>query len=805
MLANVRENFLDVTIIDPEGLGKDLSEFLNKDTQKYIRVVTTDYTKVLEQLYEKAKSNMMVIGNKSFNKYNEDNSNENKTTLEYTLVIILSSSGLASNKVFQEFKKYSTDMGVWIWLLHADESNFTDKEGKIPPDIPVLLDFPIVIKSDDVAIVNDGTSIPLYKTSTFEQRLTADTYTVQNAVKEFELTMRKRKPDIIWYEEEYRTVFIPDNKIWTYSSAPGIELHFGFFEGDRSDNNPEWFGSDGVKPVHCLMCGETGAGKSATINQVLANLLHMYSPEELSLIMIDFKNVEFGMYTDKSNPNVTPPSIIPHARIIAGTTDGEYALSVFEYALREMRRRQSELGIYQFQSIADWNSTITFQPKDVNNMSGKEKTKWDLKQRMIADGKSIMPRLIILCDEFQVMFTEVEDRIVDQIKIQITSISKLARFAGCHLWFTSQSMKGTMSQDILDQFMLRACLRCSKDVSDDVLGNPAAYEKLRGRGAIYTNCDKGKLTSNHRYVIPFAPNDYIKEYLAKLARKTKEDVWTNFKGEKVKGHIEYGALFYDEKRKHPLTDTTAWYARTEVQKLNTLILVGERTYFSEDKIPLHVILQKADGEHVMICGNNRDDRFNLANTFLYGCESHNIEFIVSCPDPELADLLDLTKRVKPEYQKYISPNPADDLLAFVEEEMNARTEDPSKTNTPIFVFGLMWDKLVGIGVGEDWNTTDKFKDMLQKCASLGIHFIIVAKLAKAFNSFLPFIGNRICAQSDENTSYALCETGKCTKLSQDPDIARMALLYKDNSTFKFKIYQSPIDETKVMVSELKIS
>ncbi|MCL2576421.1 MAG: FtsK/SpoIIIE domain-containing protein, partial [Defluviitaleaceae bacterium] len=89
-----------------------------------------------------------------------------------------------------------------------------------------------------------------------------------------------------------------------------------------------------VREKYLLMAGQSGSGKSATINQVIANLLHMYSPSQLTLIMIDFKNVEFNMYTGDL--------LIPHAKIIAGTTDGEYALSIFDYLMAEMNSRKKQ-------------------------------------------------------------------------------------------------------------------------------------------------------------------------------------------------------------------------------------------------------------------------------------------------------------------------------------------------------------------------------------------------------------------------------------------------------------------------------
>lgn len=387
---------------------------------------------------------MLLIGTDNFNDYNRKNSIEGKITLEYRIIIIFSTDkSLWENKLFNKFKNYSTDMGVWIWLLHGDKSLYL-KDDKIPEGIEELLNFPIIVENEQYYIFNNK-QYNLFSKGKFTEPISYETDIGKKSIKNLISTIESNRIDIVDYEKEYSLKHISYDKIWTYSTLEGIELHFGFLDGDRNDNHAEWLGSDGAKPVYCLMAGETGAGKSATINQVLVNLLYMYPPEELELIMIDFKNVEFNMYTGDL--------LIPHAKLIAGTADGEYALSIFEYLLKEICRRQAEFAKYKFQNIMDWNKAVLNKKID----------------------KKYMSRVLLRADEFQVMFSEVENKIVDKIKILITSISKLARFAGCHLWFTSQSMKGTMNQDILDQFELRATLRSSYETSIDVLGNDAAF------------------------------------------------------------------------------------------------------------------------------------------------------------------------------------------------------------------------------------------------------------------------------------------------------------------------------------------
>lgn len=342
-----------------------------------------------------------------------------------------------------------------------------------------------------------------------------------------------------------------------------------------------------------------------------------------------------------------------------------------------------------------------------------------------------------------------------------------------------------MSQDILDQFALRAALRSSLDTSIDILGNDAAFKKLRGRGFIYTNCNKGDPEENHRYSIPFTSNQYIKEYLPRLINKCKKE-----------HHLHRKADFYDEKKSHSIEELKKWHDSESV-KIDHTLLLGNKTYYSTNILPVNFILNKEDGEHVIIIGLDRDDRFNLANTFLVQLEYYKYEILASCPDREFADLLNLNDRISKEYHSFLYSNRTDEMFDLIKKILEIRSEMPEKKWKPIFILAFMWDKMIGIGIGDDYKTFDDFKEILQKAPSLNIHFIIVGRIAKVFSSVLPFINHKICTQCDEDTSYKLLDSTKGTKLSQDSNISRMAIYLKGIQEQKFKIYQSHIDTQKL--------
>jgi len=762
-LGNVREKYLYVTVVDIEGLGRSMAEFFKPELSEYITIINRDFDKQFEAFVDKAKSNMLRVGTKSFSEYNRDNAKLGKVTLDYQILIVLSTDrNLYENRLFIEFKNYSTSMGVWVWLVHGHKDLYI-KDKKHPEGIADLLDFPVKFKNPNYFFyagkkhelcVNDG-------------KHTKIDYTVsvgESAANNLIATMRANRMPIIDYESQYRQRHIPDSKIWSYTTLEYIELHFGFRDGDASNPEKEILGDE---PVHCLMAGQTGAGKSATINQVLANLLHMYSPSQLTLIMIDFKNVEFNMYTGDL--------LIPHAKIIAGTTDGEYALSIFDYLMEEMNSRKKQFAKYKFQKLEDYNRAI---------LEGKINEEY-------------MPRILVLLDEFQVMFTEVEDKIVEIIKARIRSLSKLARFCGCHLWFTSQSMKGTMSADILDQFGLRACLQCSEETSLDVLGNRSAFNELKARGSILTNNKRGNINDNHRYSIPFASNKYIKEYIPRLIKGGKEG--------KFSGYKHWQADFYDENKKHSILDLKKVYDIDVINTDERIIVLGERTSYSTNKLPCNIRLLKDQGEHIIIAGLNRDDRFNIMAAMLYNINRKKRKnVIISCLDMELAGLLDIDKQADPDLVDFLYCQDYKVIFNMLEEIISVRSKDPVKDWKPTYLFALAWDRLAGVGVGEDYDAFDRLKMILQKSGGLDLHIILLTRLSKPFNSFLPFFNHKICAQSDENTSSNMLDNMKGMSLSMDENVSRMAIHKIGISEMKFKIYQSEISENRIQKRDVVI-
>ncbi len=98
------------------------------------------------------------------------------------------------------------------------------------------------------------------------------------------------------------------------------------------------------KMPHLLVAGSTGSGKSVCLNSMLISLVYKASPEDLKLILIDPKRVEFTLY------NGFPHSLVPNV-----ITDPEKAVSALNWTIDEMERRFSKFSKNKVRNLEEYN------------------------------------------------------------------------------------------------------------------------------------------------------------------------------------------------------------------------------------------------------------------------------------------------------------------------------------------------------------------------------------------------------------------------------------------------------------------
>lgn len=250
--------------------------------------------------------------------------------------------------------------------------------------------------------------------------------------------------------------------IWFNTTLKSVNVRLGF---DKLDSAKPGAIPLSDAPVHMLLGGITGAGKSVALNDIICSLLLEYPPWELSLILADFKIVELSRYANRI------PT--PHVKIVAATGSTEFALSTFDYIISEMNARQEVFTACGVQNIKDFRE------------------KFDL----------CMPRMLLVADEFVQMYENIKvssqkgndqaDEMKQQINAALSGIARLGRSQGVHMLLSSQNMDGVLDDQTAGQFGAGATLAATPQVSNTLIGNPAGAT-LHGKGKAYVNLNKNE-------------------------------------------------------------------------------------------------------------------------------------------------------------------------------------------------------------------------------------------------------------------------------------------------------------------------
>ncbi|HEX7101760.1 MAG TPA: FtsK/SpoIIIE domain-containing protein, partial [Nitrolancea sp.] len=238
---------------------------------------------------------------------------------------------------------------------------------------------------------------------------------------------------------------------------------------------------------HTLVVGKTGSGKSTLLHTLITSLALGYSPEEVQLYLIDFKQgVEFKIYAEEQ---------LPHARVIAIESEREFGLSVLQGLDDELVRRGERFRALGVDNLTDYRAQIA-EP---------------------------LPRILLLVDEFQEFFTE-DDQIALQSAQLLDRLVRQGRAFGLHVLLGTQTLAGSYSlpRGTIDQMAVRIALQCSDSDSRLILAddNPAARLLSRPGEAIY-NAANGLLEGNNLFQVAWLPGDEQRRYLTQIRQLAK--------------------------------------------------------------------------------------------------------------------------------------------------------------------------------------------------------------------------------------------------------------------------------------------
>ena len=207
--------------------------------------------------------------------------------------------------------------------------------------------------------------------------------------------------------------------------------------------------TDLAKMPHLLIAGTTGSGKSVCLNCMIASVLYNATPDQVKLLMIDPKQVEFSVYNG-----------IPHL-LVPVITDARKAAGSLAWAVGEMDSRYKTFSTCGVRDIKSYNSYIKEHPE-----------------------LPFMPQVVIFIDELNDLMMvspkEVED--------SICRLAQKARAAGMHLVVATQRPSVDVITGIIKaNIPSRLSLAVSSQVDSRTILDSVGAEKLLGNGDMLFN------------------------------------------------------------------------------------------------------------------------------------------------------------------------------------------------------------------------------------------------------------------------------------------------------------------------------
>ena len=473
---------------------------------------------------------------------------------------------------------------------------------------------------------------------------------------------------------------------WSGSSRDGITFAVGTYGLSTVEIT---LGDDLNQRHNMLITGAVGQGKSNLISVVVHSLCQRYSPSEVEFYMLDFKEgVTLQAFAPQSGGE-----FLPHARVLGLDADREYGLNVLRHLFAVYKQRMA-----------------IFKASGVQN----------IRQYRLANPEAVMPRIVVVIDEFQMLLAD-QDDIASAAADRLIKAARLFRACGIHLVLASQTIGGNMSlagsigDGLFGQIPVRLALKNSLSESHATLGlsNDAASH-LQAREAI-VNLDYGDVSANRKTTIAYADESV----LAPLRRQW----WL-----KAGSNVAPPEVFEGERRRS-LDDDTRFLDQLQSGQalLGTRVTVGST--------PLAVSLSADIGRNLALLGTGPGHTVLLSALLSLTRIRSDAEVIIldladDWPRHPIRQVFDQQVVQLGAPYRLVDKHSVDELMEELTNRTNQPTTDADSRPTYVVGFGM-----------ERWRIGSGEHNGLFKAAPLsGIHFLLWWKKHSSFKDHVSYDG-----------------------------------------------------------------
>ena len=240
---------------------------------------------------------------------------------------------------------------------------------------------------------------------------------------------------------------------------------------------------------HLLIAGSTGSGKSVMLNSLIMSILYKAKPNQVRMIMVDPKRLEFGPY--EGIPHLLTPVI----------TDPKKATYALRNAVLEMERRLKLLASQGVRNIDQYNKKVKQLESQPRNLFDDETEPETLEQ---------IPYVLIIIDELaDLMMLERQN-----VEESVTRLAQMARAVGMHLVLATQRpsvdvITGLIKANFPSRISFRVATRVDSRTVLDVMG----AEHLLGKGdMLFLPPGSSRLTRVHGAYVSEAETSRVVDF-----------------------------------------------------------------------------------------------------------------------------------------------------------------------------------------------------------------------------------------------------------------------------------------------------
>ncbi|GIW76246.1 MAG: hypothetical protein KatS3mg104_1309 [Phycisphaerae bacterium] len=569
-------------------------------------------------------------------------------------------------------------------------------------------------------------------------------------------------------EVDFETIAPRQEQFWSLSAAEEITVPIGRMGATRL----QYFRCGRGVAQHTLVAGKTGSGKSTLLHALVTNLAMWYSPDEVEFYLIDFKKgVEFKTYADYK---------LPHARAIAVESDREFGLSVLQRIDAELSRRGELFRKAGVQDLASYRQTPDAQ---------------------------VMPRVMLIIDEFQEFFTE-DDKLAQDAQLLLDRLVRQGRAFGVHVFLGSQTIggAGSLARTTLGQMAIRIALQCSETDSQLILGdnNSAARLLSRPGEAIYNDAG-GAVENNSPFQVAWLADARRETYLSRVNEHLKNHGTRRavtppivFEGNAPADIAQNHRLSECLSRRRPVSVPLAW--------------IGDPVAIKE---PTAIPFRRQSGANVLIIGQQDEQAVSILISMILSLAAQlptdlaRFVLLDGTPaDSPLTGKLASTLRILPHRVDSIEYRRVEESVSEWSEELKKRQGDEQTGQTSVFlvVNGLQRYRMLRKGDDDfSFSLSDEpqkaspakqFVELIKEGPNVGIHVVTwcdtLASIERTFDrGMMREFDHRVLFQMSSNDSSNLIDSPAANKLG-----FFRALLYSEEQGVmeKFRPYGIPRED-----------